>query len=259
MKEKYEEILEAIWKADEQGMPPGEFIERAVGSDYQDDLAEMEKMELIRIAGEDIFLTPKGYEHAKRIIRLHRLSHVLLYHVLGIRDHDERERIACKLEHTIATEMEEGVCTLLGHPRYTPEGLPIPPGKCCISGQSEVGSSVVRLTEVRPGTKVRVAYIKPHSFAILERLSGFGIHAGTTFRVMRQSPAIIIKLDSTELALEKSIGDDIYVYRVIDADETQDGSYVYDEDLVDGAAPGDDARSRGLWHTVKGWLGIKKD
>ena len=38
---------------------------------------------------------------------------------------------ACKFEHIISPELDQRICTFLGHPKTCPHGNPIPPGDCC--------------------------------------------------------------------------------------------------------------------------------
>ena len=38
---------------------------------------------------------------------------------------------ACKFEHIISPELDERICSFLGHPKTCPHGNPIPPGDCC--------------------------------------------------------------------------------------------------------------------------------
>ncbi len=65
--------------------------------------------------GNNITLTIKGVEYAKRIIRAHRIAERLIYDVLD----GEFESGACEFEHIVAPELVDSICILLG-----PQGMP---------------------------------------------------------------------------------------------------------------------------------------
>jgi DtxR family Mn-dependent transcriptional regulator len=43
----------------------------------------------------------------------------------------EADSHACKFEHIISPELDQKICTFLGHPAKCPHGSQIPPGPCC--------------------------------------------------------------------------------------------------------------------------------
>ena len=75
-------------------------------------------------------LTPRGRERAGSIIRRHRLAERLFKDTFAI-DDSEAHTQACKFEHIISPELDQRICTFLGHPKTCPHGNPIPPGDCC--------------------------------------------------------------------------------------------------------------------------------
>jgi DtxR family Mn-dependent transcriptional regulator len=77
---------------------------------------------------QGIELTEKGRIIAKRIIRAHRLTEILMKEALKT---DIREEAVCGMEHHMDEEFMNALCTLLNHPRYCPHGNIIPKGKCC--------------------------------------------------------------------------------------------------------------------------------
>ena len=75
-------------------------------------------------------LTPEGMRIGTGVIRKHRLLEKFLVEI--VRQPPERaEDDACHMEHVIPPEMEAWVCELLGHPRASIKGEPIPRGACC--------------------------------------------------------------------------------------------------------------------------------
>jgi DtxR family Mn-dependent transcriptional regulator len=77
---------------------------------------------------QGIELTEKGRKIAKRIIRAHRLTEVLMQEALKT---DIQEESVCGMEHHMDEEFMNALCTQLNHPRNCPHGHPIPKGKCC--------------------------------------------------------------------------------------------------------------------------------
>jgi len=63
----------------------------------------------------------------RQLIRARRLAERLIHDVLG----GEFEEGACEFEHMGSTKLIDSICTLLGHPKECPHGLPIPEGECC--------------------------------------------------------------------------------------------------------------------------------
>ena len=126
----------------------------------------------------------------------------------------DMEEIACKVEHGLLPEVEASICTLLGHPELCPDGKPIPKGSCCHAGQKLVDNTVVSLVELKASESGRITYIKPTSHSSLHQLISFGLHPGVVVTVHRRHPAFCIKFENTELALDREIAKDIYVWKV---------------------------------------------
>lgn len=78
-------------------------------------------------------LTTDGMEIGRGVIRKHRLLELFLTDIVGVPAADAEED-ACAMEHVIPPAMEAWVCELLGHPRASKKGEPIPAGPCCPPG-----------------------------------------------------------------------------------------------------------------------------
>lgn len=76
-------------------------------------------------------LTPEGLSIGRSVIRKHRLLERFLVDVVKV-PAAEAEDAACKMEHVIPPPLEAWVCTMLGHPKTSVKGAPIPPGPCCL-------------------------------------------------------------------------------------------------------------------------------
>jgi DtxR family Mn-dependent transcriptional regulator len=133
--------------------------------------------------------------------------------VLGLPE-DKADAIACDMEHALPPEMERSICTLLGHPSFSPAGKPIPPGDDCIEKLSSFDAAIVNLCDLSPGEEGRIAYIRPKNHTRLHRLTAFGIVPGVTVKLHQTYPAFCIKFEETELAIDPDVAEDIFVSKV---------------------------------------------
>jgi DtxR family Mn-dependent transcriptional regulator len=214
MKKVLEEILEAIWKADEKGDSSIEAVRKSCPDEVtDDDLGMLEEKRLITREAGRATLTYDGRKEAESVVRRHRLAESLFATILDL-DAQKREEIACEVEHTLLPEVEEAICTLLGHPTICPDGKPIPPGRCCSSGRTMTSTVVANLTSLSPGDKGRITYIKPKHHNRLHRLTSFGLTPGTIVEVHQKYPAVCIRYEGTELALDQDVAEDIFVAKI---------------------------------------------
>ena len=213
MDEKLEEILEAVWAAAENGHSSVGAIRNRCAVDFQEvDLVVMENKGIIRRQGDEIIFTDKGRGLAQGIMRRHRLAEVLLTSILKMKT-AEMEKIACQVEHYLQPEVEESICTLLGHPEICPDGKPIPKGNCCNRELKVTSNIVVSLNELQPGERGKITYIKPGSHSNLHQLISLGLNPGVVVTVHRRSPAFCVKFEQAELALDEEIVKNIFVWR----------------------------------------------
>ncbi len=214
MHKAFEEILESIWSVGEEGRGSLDAIQEHCPIQIRDeDLRVLEKRALIRRDGDDIQLTGEGRDSARGVVRRHRLATTLFATILNM-EPDKREAIACEVEHTLLPEVEESICTLLGHPETSPDGKPIPPGRCCATHRTTTSTVIVNLTSLAPGESGRITYIKPKDHTRLHKLTSFGLTPGTVVEVHQRSPAFCVRYEGTELALNRDVAEDIFVARI---------------------------------------------
>ncbi|MDD3927438.1 MAG: metal-dependent transcriptional regulator, partial [bacterium] len=158
--------------------------------------------------------TGLGEEHARNIIRRHRLAERLLADVLGM---TEVEGEACKMEHILSEEAADRICTLLGHPQECPHGLRIPPGNCCRHPKETLDSLITTVDRLRIGEEAKIAYIQTGSDERLHKLVSFGLHPGAMIRLHQRFPAVVVRTEETQLALEEEIAREIHVRRKAEA------------------------------------------
>lgn len=211
--EAHEEILESLWKAGEIGEHSLAGVRSFCAVDFNDDdLMVLSANRLISRDGDTVLLTDEGKARAEKIVRRHRIAEVLVTSILKHKS-GEMERIACEVEHNLQPEVEEAICTLLGHPEFCPDGKPIPRGACCRKRVREVSQAVVGLDKLAPGESGKVTYIKPASHAILEQLISFGLSPGVIVTMTQNKPVYCVKFEETELALDRDVVRNIFVWK----------------------------------------------
>jgi len=215
MQRSLEEILESVWKIEERKEPCTLAAVQAACPYHitDEDLPALEKQGFIARDGDRFRLTETGRVEAEGVVRRHRLAEVLFSTMLNL-DAGKREEAACEVEHSLLPEMEQAICTLLGHPTVCPHGKPIPMGNCCNANRTVAATVIVSLAQLSAGEKGRIMYIKPKHHARFHRLSAFGLTPGTLVEVHQRFPAFCIRYEGTEIALNRDVAEDIFVARV---------------------------------------------
>jgi len=137
---RFDHLLEQIWICGQEGKPALVEVLRATGpagnlpvlpdEPASRALRRMSELELVELRNGEVQLTPGGSHRARNVVRRHRLAERLFKDTFAI-DESEVHNQACKFEHIISPELDQRICTFLGHPKTCPHGNPIPPGDCC--------------------------------------------------------------------------------------------------------------------------------
>lgn len=208
------ELLEAAWTSEEKGAVTADALTADARVPVTDELlAECVQDGYLMREGKGAYrLTPLGRQTASEIIRRHRLAERLVVDVLGM-TLEESEADACEFEHLLARGVTEAICTMLGHPRFCPHQHPIPEGDCCRRTAARIDAPVVSVDRLNVGEEARIAYLSaPHS-SRLQKLSAFGLTPGAVISLRQTFPSFVIQCEETQIALEKEIARDIYVWR----------------------------------------------
>lgn len=174
-----------------------------------------------------VSLTEKGYEHARRIKRKHRILERFLHDVLGI-DRESVHDQACKMEHTLSDEAEEAMCKKLKGADTCPHGRKIPPcdldfDTCeeCFAEKSLRASdpeatrsrNIIPITELKPLQKAKISFIRGGR-KVIQRLADLGLTPGTSVSVQRAAPfkgPVEIIVRGSSLAVGRGIAEKIFI------------------------------------------------
>jgi putative ABC transport system ATP-binding protein len=133
-RELIDNLLKAVWHAQEDTGTPAVVVEAMPEfSLNRATFILMAREELIRLEGNTLSFTGRGQARAAEVIRRHRLAERLFFEAFEI-DLDRLDEHACKVEHSLGSEVTEKICTFLHHPKTCPHGSPIPRGACCVKG-----------------------------------------------------------------------------------------------------------------------------
>ncbi len=207
LSERAEEILETLWIS---------IVEEkkktlSVGlAEREEAVVELLKGEYIELSKGEASLKEKGREEGEKIVRRHRLAERLLADVLDMKKRIIHE-IGCKFEHLILKEVEENVCTLLGHPQFCPHGKPIPPGTCCKKAAREVARAVCLLKDMETNARGTIAYLATNDKGRLHKLMAMGALPGLQVTMMQKFPSYVFQIGQSQFAIDQQMAEGIYV------------------------------------------------
>jgi putative ABC transport system ATP-binding protein len=137
---RFDHLLEQIWVFGEEGQPaqierlhvtgPAGSLPLVTDEPPARILKGLSDLRLVETQNGHVHLTPTGTARARDVVRRHRLAERLFKDTFAV-DDSEAHNQACKFEHIISPELDQRICTFLGHPKTCPHGNPIPPGQCC--------------------------------------------------------------------------------------------------------------------------------
>jgi DtxR family transcriptional regulator, Mn-dependent transcriptional regulator len=138
-------------------------------------LAEKGLIEYTKYKG--VKLTEHGVDHAKYLIRKHRLWEVFLVEKL-LFTWDEVHDIAEQLEHIDSIQLVERLDEFLGNPKYDPHGDPIPDKNGHVEFRQQV-----ELMLINRGKSGVVVGVKDHSPSFLKYLDELNISLGVILKI----------------------------------------------------------------------------
>jgi len=211
-KNELDEYLEQLWTMKEAGQTSVNTLKRNLMDVYNLKTVERLSSEgLVKISHDanSISLTSTGEIQARQLIRAHRLAEKLIHDVLG----SEFEDGACEFEHTVSLELVNSICTMLGHPKQCPHGLPIPEGDCCKRSEKTSLNFAIPLNQLKVGTSARIAYVKSQNDQQIHRFEGLCVRPGVTIKLHQKYPTYVIECEGAHIALDNDIAANISVWQ----------------------------------------------
>jgi putative ABC transport system ATP-binding protein len=127
---RIDHVLEELWLCAEIGKRAKLARFHSLDADPERTLQRLSVVGLVAMHDSEIELTDRGQRRARDVVRRRRLAERLFTDTFAIAN-AEADSQACKFEHIISPELDERICSFLGHPVTCPHGNPIPPGPCC--------------------------------------------------------------------------------------------------------------------------------
>jgi DtxR family transcriptional regulator, iron-dependent repressor len=230
-----EMYLRTIYELEEEGIVPlrARIAERLgqSGPTVSQTVARMERDGLLSVSGDrHLELTDLGREKATRVMRKHRLAERLLLDVIGLEwefVHDE----ACRWEHVMSDRVERKLLAMLGDPRESPYGNPIP-GLAELGGPADADqfrSGVVPLLDALTDGGRRELLVRrlgeplQTDLALMSRLSRLGVRPGLTVVAQRSGDDVRVSTDLGEIEVPAPSAHHFFVDMLDDANTTAFG------------------------------------
>jgi DtxR family Mn-dependent transcriptional regulator len=201
-----EETLEGLWIRKEEhsqkSVKPADLEHKP----SEDMVSEMTSKGFITV------LTKTGEEEGKNVVRRHRLAERLLTDLLDV-GHESLNEFACQFEHILYKGIDDKICTLLGHPKLCPHGKPIPQGPCCRTNSKTAETVISSLSDLKPGTKGKIAYLKNSDGDRLRKMMSMGVLPGTDIQLLQDFPSFLFKIGNSQFAVDEELASEIVVRR----------------------------------------------
>jgi DtxR family Mn-dependent transcriptional regulator len=157
---------------------------------------------VLRDSSKRLEFTPDGLEHARGIVRRHRLIERFLTDVLGI-PWDEVHEEAERLEHAMSPVLEERMLAAIGNAKTCPHGHPIEAGRR-IEG--------VPLADVEVGAKVMILRFENEAEDLLHYLKAAGLEPGREGTLaVADDEEVTVDFDGDESTVTRSVAETVSV------------------------------------------------
>ncbi|MDI3482898.1 MAG: DtxR family transcriptional regulator, Mn-dependent transcriptional regulator [Candidatus Methanomethylophilaceae archaeon] len=143
-------------------------------------------------------LTPRGFRHAERLHRKHKLVEKFMVNVLRS-DPESAHDSACRIEHSLSDDDARSLCRIIGSPEE------------CVCDQGNTGCRNIALvgiplSEMKKGEKAVISFLKSDSPEKVRKLISMGLVPGRTVKIESEMPMkgpILISLDDSLLVLDR--------------------------------------------------------
>ena len=202
-----EEYLQIIFWLEEAGLAiTGANIARAMQLSpptVHEMIGRLERDGYVTRADDKVLsFTDDGRDHARAIVRRHRLIERFLTDVLGI-PWDEVHEEAERLEHAMSPVLEERMLAAIGDATTCPHGHPI------VEGARESGSL---LADVEPGAEVLVLRFENEAEELLHYLKGSGLRPGLRGKLDASAEdEVVVTSDDGRHTVSRSVAETVSV------------------------------------------------
>jgi DtxR family Mn-dependent transcriptional regulator len=202
-----EEYLQTIFWLQEAGLPmTAANVARAMqlsAPTVHEMIGRLERDGYVqRDAGKRLRFTDNGLEHARGIVRRHRLIERFLTDVLGI-PWDEVHEEAERLEHAMSPVLEARMLAAIGDAKTCPHGHPIEAGHR-IEG--------VPLADVEEGASVRILRFENEAEDLLHYLKDVGLEPGAEGRLASAADdEVTVTFDGRKVTVTRSVAETVSV------------------------------------------------
>jgi len=142
------------------------------------------------------------------LLRRRRLAECLFLKVFHLKRY---EALSLLLGKALTEEDADEICTFLGHPRFCPHEKTIPLGQCCVEKRKARAPVAVPLLHLKSGASGRVLTIVTDSARRRSILTSYGLTPGSLVTLVQKRPTVIVKVEETEIALDREVAEDIWV------------------------------------------------
>lgn len=207
-----EEYLEALYKLSESGPVRQARLAEHLGLSQAATAEMVKKLISLKLVKRDkaacITLTNRGAKAALETVRKHRLSERFLTDILGLpweKAHEE----ACKFEHVLSPEVEDGLDRLLNNPKSCPHGHPIPDKDGVITALQ-----TRPLADLGPKEKAVIALVSEDDPEMLKYLATLGLMPDVEVVVEEIGPfkgPLLVQVGASRYALGRDLASKIMV------------------------------------------------
>lgn len=210
-----QEYLEALGRLEEKesAVRPAQ-LARHLGlapSSVSDMLRRLQSQGLVeRTSDQGVRLSESGRLMATRMVRRHRLLERFLVDVLGLSWHGAHEE-ACRLEHGLSADSEEGLARLLEGAETCPHGNPIP----AVDGEVP-RQETLALHDLRPQESGYVVCIEDENQEELRYLASLGLVPGAQVTLEELAPfngPVLISVGRARYAVGREIASKVRLSR----------------------------------------------
>jgi len=202
-----EEYLQSMFWLEEAGLPiTGANIARAMrlsAPTVHEMIGRLERDGYVsRADDKSLDFTADGREHARAIVKRHRLIERFLTDVLGI-PWDEVHEEAERMEHAMSPVLEERMMAAIGDATTCPHGHPI------VEGVREHGAL---LADCETDAEVEILRFENEAEELLHYLKGTGIHPGLKGTIGgAEGDEVIVNSDEGEHRIARDVAETVSV------------------------------------------------